>query len=182
MRGGGYAKRDEASQGVGRRRKSDWPRRAPTPRRHLEFLRGRAAVARLAHNQEVAGSNPARATIFLADVLATKDAGECADGVSAGVALPAAECLHRPLAAIASPNITAIAATPIFVSAFARLAARLFARLRVCVSLNECVHLHARNIAHGERQCPRLRSPGFSEMAGPAISQPHRLGIYEPSR
>lgn len=29
----------------------------------FSFMRGRAAVARLAHNQEVAGSNPARATI-----------------------------------------------------------------------------------------------------------------------
>lgn len=31
------------------------------------FMRGRAAVARLAHNQEVAGSNPARATTLASD-------------------------------------------------------------------------------------------------------------------
>jgi len=48
-----------------------WARlsRVATPDRgraghRLNFLRGRAAVARLAHNQEVVGSNPARATSF----------------------------------------------------------------------------------------------------------------------
>lgn len=64
--------------------------------------------------------------------------------------------------------------------AIARLAVRAVARLRSVVSFVE--HLHARLVARGEHQCPRLRLPAIFKVAGAATSEPDRLGICEPGR
>ena len=97
-----------------------------------------------------------------------------------GLPRPAIGGAH--IAAEAGPALRAGLRTLSFVSA--RLAARPFARLRSVVGdgLLRLAALHARNIAHGENQCPRLRWPAFSKVARPTIFQPHRPENYRPVR